>query len=659
MRSDNIVPQVQALGATHKHAFMRLFVVGAICALLDFVAFVGLVRVGIDPMKAHVLSFACSVFLYSVCIATGILARIDPTVDSSSRSQQLVIFFFLRLLTLGLRGGIFVVALTAFNLPVLLSGASVVFATATIGLLGDTLFLWPTISIDRRKLFAAVGIIIYLLSLRLVFLGFANLLPEEAYYWNYSQHLDIGYLDHPPMVAWLIWLGTTLFGDNEFGVRIGAYICWLLTAGFSFYLARNLFDKATAIACALLVAALPFYFSTGFLMMPDAPLTAAWAATLFFLERALLGEKRLAWLGVGLSFGIGLLSKYTILLLGPAALLFVFIDPRSRRWLGRKEPYLAAAVAALLFSPVVYWNANHQWMSFAFQGSKRMGEAFQFTLPSLIVSVAVLLTPTGFIAAAASLKTSISAVRSRPGMARALFILLFTLVPLSVFVLFSLLHENKPNWTGPLWLAVLPSIASVLVGAGGKERWPGRRLRRAWIPTIGIATAVYAALFHYVVLGFPGVGYIHNIRTLPVAWSEFGQAVGAVEAAVAKESATPVVLIGTDKYFLASEMAFYTRQAQRIQNNSIGQSAIGGDSLMYDVWYPVETVQGSTAVLVSLKRNELQQDDIPRYFSRLTDIQEQVVRKNGIVVGSFYYRVGYNLGRCESAGMQCASPFGN
>lgn len=155
----------------------------------------------------------------------------------------------------------------------------------------------------------------------------------------------------------------------------------------------------------------------------------------------------------------------------------------------------------------------------------------------------------------------------------------------------------------------------------------GSRLERAWIPTIGIATAIYAVIFHYVVLGFPGIGDIHNIRTLPVAWSEFGQAVGAVEAAVAKESTAPIVLIGTDKYFLASEMAFYARQPQHVRDNSVGLNAIGGSSLMYDVWHPANTVWGSTAVLVSVKRNELLQDDIPQYFSRLTDIQEQVVRK--------------------------------
>lgn len=647
--------QVQALAATHKHAVMRLFIVGMICALLDYTTFLALLRAGIDPMKAHVLSFACGTLLYLVCIGTGIMAQSDGGVGESSRFQQLIVFFFLRILALGLRGGILVVAMTALDLPVILSAAITVFASAAIGLLTDALFLWPIISPEKRKNFATVGIIAYLLLLRLLFLGFANILPEEAYYWNYSQHLDIGYLDHPPMVAWLIWLGTALFGDNEFGVRIGAYCCWLLTAFFSFQLARNLFDRATAVICTMLVAVVPFYFSAGFLMMPDAPLTAAWAATLFFLERALLGEKHLSWLGAGLSFGIGLLSKYTMLLLGPAALLFILIEPGSRRWLSRREPYLAAAIAALLFSPVIYWNATHQWMSFAFQGTRRVGGAFQFTLPSLIISMAVLLTPTGLIAAAVCLKENISLVLSRNGAPKALFLLLFTAVPLGVFVLFSLFHENKPNWTGPLWLAVLPFVASTFVGALGRRQLSRGRLSRAWIPTIGIATAVYAALFHYVVLGFPGIGYINNIRTLPVAWSEFGQAVGSVEAAAAKENTAPVVLIGTDKYFLASEMAFYAHQPQGIRDNSVGLSAIGGGSLMYDIWHPAETVQGSTAVLVSIKRSELQQDDISQYFSRLTDIQEQIVQKNGTIVGSFYYRIGYDLGTCKHAGVPCPS----
>lgn len=146
--------------------------------------------------------------------------------------------------------------------------------------------------------------------------------------------------------------------------------------------------------------------------------------------------------------GLGLLSKYTIVLLGPAAFLFMLMDPKSRRWLGQVEPYLAAALSILLFSPVIYWNATHQWMSFAFQGSRRVNAEFQFTLPSLIISAAVLLTPPGLVAAVVSLKSNFVAIRQRLGDGRPLFVFLFTFIPLIVFVVFSLSHET--NQTGPV-----------------------------------------------------------------------------------------------------------------------------------------------------------------------------------------------------------------
>ena len=76
----------------------------------------------------------------------------------------------------------------------------------------------------------AIGLIAYAFMLRLVYLGTVDLLPEEAYYWNYSRHLDIGYLDHPPMVAWLIRLGTAAVGQSQFGVRVGAVCCGVITS---------------------------------------------------------------------------------------------------------------------------------------------------------------------------------------------------------------------------------------------------------------------------------------------------------------------------------------------------------------------------------------------------------------------------------------------
>jgi dolichol-phosphate mannosyltransferase len=101
-------------------------------------------------------------------------------------------------------------------------------------------------------------------------------------------------------------------------------------------------------------------------MTPHAPHTPAGAASLYFLERALIGARPSAWLCAGLALGLGLISKYSIGLLGLVTAVFMVLDPPSRRWFRRWEPYAGVLVAAAVFSPVVIWNAQHEWASFVF-----------------------------------------------------------------------------------------------------------------------------------------------------------------------------------------------------------------------------------------------------------------------------------------------------
>ena len=126
-------------------------------------------------------------------------------------------------------------------------------------------------------------------------------------------------------------------------------------------------------------------------MTPDTPLTAAWAAELYFLERALVAGRSGAWLGAGLFLGIGLVSKYSIGLLVPSALLFILLDPQSRRWLRRWEPYAAALIALAIFSPVIVWNAQNEWASFVFQADRR--QVPKHDAPGSSVFVPILIYP--------------------------------------------------------------------------------------------------------------------------------------------------------------------------------------------------------------------------------------------------------------------------
>ena len=150
-----------------------------------------------------------------------------------------------------------------------------------------------------------------LLLLQFVALAGPDLFPEEAYYWLYARHLDLGYLDHPPIVAWLINLGTMVFGHGEFGVRFFAFVCHLVTCFFVFQLTALWFDRRAAWTAVAMLQVVPFFFMTGFIITPDAPLTACWAGALYFLARVFFQENGRAWLGVGICLGLGMLSKYT------------------------------------------------------------------------------------------------------------------------------------------------------------------------------------------------------------------------------------------------------------------------------------------------------------------------------------------------------------
>ncbi len=291
---------------------------------------------------------------------------------------------------------------------------------------------------------AALFIISISLLLRLFFISYNDLLVEEAYYWNYAKHLDLSYLDHPPMVAVLIKLTTSLFGTHEFSVRIASLLCWLLTAFYSFKLTQ-LITRGTGLYAVLLLAILPFFFLHSLVMTPDAPLIGCWSATIYCLYRALVLDEPQYWYTAGLWLGLGLLSKYTIVLLGPATLLYLCIVPTARRWLTRREPYLAVLITTLFFTPVIYWNATHEWVSFVFQSTRRLESGHLFSFHHLLGLLMFFLMPPGIVSFwrlfhPNSIDTLPVEIKTKR------FLQVFTLVPLAVFATFSMSHEIRFNW---------------------------------------------------------------------------------------------------------------------------------------------------------------------------------------------------------------------
>jgi len=479
--------------------------------------------------------------------------------------------------------------------------------------------------------------------LRLIYCSQVELLPEESYYWNYSRHLDIGYLDHPPMVAWLIRLGTAVFGDSEFGVRIGAVCCGAVASFFVYRLTRNLFDEASALVALVLMQVLPYFFFSGIMMTPDAPLTAAWAALLYYLERALIADRARAWWCAGLCLGLGLLSKYTIALCVPAALIFMLWDAQSRHWLRHWLPYAAGALALVIFSPVIFWNATHAWASFTFQTSRRLAEAPRFALHKLILSALVLLTPAGVLSLGATLWGKLAADTVIEARRRRRFLQLLILVPLTVFFAFSLRHEVKVDWTGTLWIAAVPALAFAIASARetaakGVQRWA----HAAWTPTLILLLLIYGATLHYFVLGLPGVGYAGHMELVPVGWRGMGEQLTVVEDDIRDKIGAEPLVVGLDRYEIASQLAFYAPDRARSVRQTSSDTLFGGVGLMYRWWFPAKVAEGRTMLLVAWNAQDLTGEGVKSRVKRLDPIREGVLTRDGRMIRRYYYRVAYD-----------------
>jgi 4-amino-4-deoxy-L-arabinose transferase-like glycosyltransferase len=313
---------------------------------------------------------------------------------------------------------------------------------------------------------AAVAIAL-LVAVRLAVAYFLPLSADEAYYWLWSTHLAAGYYDHPPAIAFLIRGGTLLFGDTPFGVRFCPVLLSIPASWFVWRTALTLTDESRAALSAVLfnltlMAGVEMLAAT-----PDAPSIAASAAYVWCLARLQASGNGRWWLAAGLAAGVGLLAKFVALFLGAGTLVWLLADPRVRRWLLTPWPYLGGVIAAAVFTPNLLWQAQHHWITFAFQFG-RIGNG-HFTLRYLVEffgAQAGLLTPFIFILACAGLWRA-----SRRGDEK--FLLAALVWTATAYFLFHALRDRvQGNW--PCFL--YPVLAILAAGAfrpdGGKTwRW--------------------------------------------------------------------------------------------------------------------------------------------------------------------------------------------
>jgi hypothetical protein len=412
----------------------------------------------------------------------------------------------------------------------------------------------------RRFLLLFLGT---LTVLRLFYAAQTELSPDEAYYFQWSEHLAPSYYSKGPGVALAMWVGTHIFGVSELGIRFLSPLLGFGTSLLLAGLARRLYGESVALWTVLLINCTPI-FNVGSLVMTIDPLSIFfWTAALYTCWLAL--EKSPAfslwWPATGALIGCGMLAKYTNAMQLLSILLLLAVTPRHRRELVRPGFLSMLAMCALFLIPVIVWNAQHDWITLRHLGERgglkgtpsfHPGEFLEFFFTHFIVY--------SFVIFGAMIWTLPWAWKKARVHFKPRFLLAFTLPLFGLYFFLSLKQAGEANWTAPatLSLAVLTVVC-----------WHEWMAERSWVAPLAVFGLAVGAVMSVVAVDTElvrRIGIPLSYKVDPSArlrgWRTAAESVEALREKFEKEHGQRVFLIANN-YGTASGLAFYFHDKRR------------------------------------------------------------------------------------------------
>ena len=402
-----------------------------------------------------------------------------------------------------------------------------------------------------------------------IWYGNLNLGPDEAHYWEWSRHLDYGYYSKGPVIAYLIRAGTALFGNTEFGVRFFAPVLYLLGSLLLYKIGKELFDEATGVCAAALFQVVPLFSAFGIIMTIDAPSIFFWILSLYLFLKALDRKKTAYWIFLGVSVGMGMLTKLTMAPFILSAFLYLATSKEERRELLSARPYLALLACLALLLPLIYWNHSHNWVNFRHEEGHAdlaaglvvsPGSFFQFFGSQLGV-----ITPALF----AIMMYALARYRSLPGAdgKAGRFCFWFAAPTLLFFFLWSFHSKVQANWAMAGYISGIVAVSPVIVRGVSSGKWFGGK----FLMSLAVAIAVFVS----------AVSYYPSIIGLPPRLDPSARLRGWRQLAseVEKDAPPAPYFVFSDYYGAASELAFY------LKGNPFCYCADTGRRMnQYDLW---------------------------------------------------------------------------
>jgi len=222
---------------------------------------------------------------------------------------------------------------------------------------------------QRQWMTFALAAIVLVTVLRVLGLAFnrTDLFVDEAQYWLWGREMAFGAYSKPPLIGWIIRAATTLSGgESTFDVRLAAPVIHGIAAAAILALGRMIYDAKLASLAAVIYLTLPAVTLGSLLISTDTPMMLFIVLSMICVrklaEARAAGVSAMLWsIALGLSFGLGLMSKYAMIYFLPCFIAAGWLCVGWRiRW---RDAGIAVVVCAAVVAPNLWWNAAHDFMT--------------------------------------------------------------------------------------------------------------------------------------------------------------------------------------------------------------------------------------------------------------------------------------------------------
>ncbi len=524
----------------------------------------------------------------------------------------------------------------------------------------------------------AIIIMILLTGIRISFISDRNidLSFEEAQYWDWSRHPALGYFSKPPMVAWIIYLFTGLVGcTNTICVRMPSLVISVILIYFLWRFLRHIGTSSRTCFIAFVVACcMPLFAAGSVLITTDTPLLLGWVLALLALWNALYGNSRqtLYWVLCGFFMGFGLLSKYSMFYFHGCLFLMLLFVPELRGQLKRKGVWIAIAISLLMLLPPLYWNWQHDWVSYHHVASDATDRGHIGFYPLYFFDF--LGSQTGVAGPGVFLGSLYLAWRLRKQLTRDMkFLLWFALPIILVFTLKSFTSKVQGNWIAMVYpsLVIFVVLAWEYVQTSPNFTARFKRVTK-WLGIASLligAPMTFAVYYPLSVFDMAGdflrtqpqedlVNSQEPKKTIPdslgrsiqsiakplLGWHELGRMASDTLKTMPQPDKT---FIFTTSYQWAAELAFYC------DGNPQTYVCEGTRRSQYDIWGGAEQALGHDVLLVTGRRLYDLMPQTLAAFERVDAIGPINIYFHDFRVQTFYLYKCYNMLTLPPANENC------